>query len=161
MTPNEYKEQRASLLNQLVELDAKFKGISSSTNAGGGSKSLTTVIQSVSDVATINKYNPSNRFGILGHSDINWHNKNSTFLLQSQLNTDKVHSSYTDYFQGSALIVGLYLNKSSNAIAKTKMDYVNSDPMYDNYGIRKDYYYRYATGIRCTCFIPAIIINEG
>ena len=24
MTPNEYKEQRASLLNQLVELDGKF-----------------------------------------------------------------------------------------------------------------------------------------
>ena len=36
MTLSEYKEQRASLLNQLVELDARFKGISSSTNAGGG-----------------------------------------------------------------------------------------------------------------------------
>lgn len=110
-------------------------------------------------MATINKYNLSNRFGILGH-DQDYHNKNSTFLLQSQLNTDKVHSAFTDYFQGSALIVGLYLNKSSNAIAKTQMDRVNIDPRYDNYGIRKDYYYRYANGIRCTCFIPAIIINE-
>lgn len=37
MTLSEYKEQRASLLNQLAELDARFKGISSSTNAGGDS----------------------------------------------------------------------------------------------------------------------------
>ena len=111
-------------------------------------------------MATINKYNPSNRFGILGNT-INMHNNNTTFLLQSQLNTDKVNGSYTDYFQGSALIVGLYQNTSSNAVARTNMNYQNYSLGYDNYGIRKDYYYQYANGIRCTCFIPAIIISRG